>query len=750
MSADLLPGCSAYEGTLGRTVFEGEGFAIVWFHPVDGSKATKLVFKHVSKPANFAHVRIQASVTRHERFGDQLIVQKLDEHVPSIDGGLARYLSENFKGIGPKTAERIVATFGEGTKLAMGDAAKLAEILPNQLAVDVSAAWAKLQDRNEIFPFLHEHGFGPKLCERIFFAYGKKSLDVAKTNPYAFLRVDGVGFLTADRLAMSMGYEPTAEKRLMACIEYVLANVQGDVCLSLTTLLSECEKYLKLADPLLVEVLRATVLKLVDSNRLVAWEKPVTGDTSIFHPVSNQVEAKLADRLSSICRARIPKMSESTLESLLTKYEKDSEIALAPSQKDGVLSLHNASFVVITGGPGTGKTTLLRAACDVYEQMGLTIELAAPTGRAAKRMTELSGRPARTIHRLLEFSPETGDFLRKAHNPIGRQHSEQCAKAKYKECSCEFFLPPTLLVVDETSMLDMQLAGSLIEAIYYGTRVMFVGDVDQLPSVGAGAVLRDIIQSGVCRVIRLSHIWRQGHESSIPEASASIMRGEVPTTDGDFFVVQPSPTVDYVVELVRRTAIRLSLKTQEVQVLVPMKRGEVGMNALNLAMQKAFNPPRSSMEQMLLAGYCLREGDKVIQLKNDYDKEVFNGEIGTVSQVVSDPFSVKVLFDGREVFYENRDELDMLQLSYAMTIHKSQGSEYPAVIVLALPEHWHMLNRNLLYTAVTRAKRLCIVITDKTARALTRACDSAADGRRTHLADRIRLEINNEDEEVKF
>ena len=745
---------ATFEGTLGRTVFEAEGYSVVWFHPSDGSKAARMVFKAVPKPANASHVRIVASTRRHERYGDQLFAESVEQvSRPTASQGLARYLADNLEGVGVKTAEKIVQTFGEGTSEAMADVDRLATVLPRAVAERAVEQWGKLSAKNELFPFLHEHGFGPKLCDRIFEAYGPKALEVARTNPYSFIRVDGVGFLTADRLAMSIGYDPKADKRITAAIDYALSNVQGDVCMSQGKLAYETIRLLhpeglaKAEEGLPLKIAQ-TIRSMLASDHLASWQA-ADGDLSLYHLGAARTEAKLADRLATICRARIPKLDAASVRKFVKGYEARMKLTFADQQKEGIAALHDASLVVVTGGPGTGKTTLLRAACDAYESLGLTIELAAPTGRAAKRMTELTGRPARTIHRLLEFSAEKGGFLRDTHNPIGREHSDACAEKKYKECSCDFHVPPTLLVVDESSMLDMSLATSLFEAIYYGTRVMLVGDVDQLPSVGPGAVLRDVIDSGVCKVIRLSHIYRQGHESSIPVASATIMQGESPSTSGDFFVVQPTLTMQYVVELVRRTARRIDKSPLDVQVLVPMKKGSFGMNALNAALQDAFNPATRDMEQLTLAGYALREGDKVIQLQNDYEKEVFNGEIGTVSSVTSDPFEVVVQYEGRDVSYGTREELDMLQLAYAMTIHKSQGSEYPAVLALALPEHWHMLSRNLIYTAVTRAKKLCIVLTDKEGRALAHACETKDSGRRTHLADRIREEIGKEDEEVE-
>jgi len=741
------------EGALGRTVYQAEGYAVVWFHPSDGSKATRVVFKQVSCPASYSQVKIRASVRKHERYGEQLFVESVEPFVPSVGKGLVRYLHENLEGVGPKTAQAIVDAFGDETGDALASPERLSAVIKPALAEQVAEQWKKLAKRSDLFAFLHQHGFGPKLCERVAESYGDKALDIAKTNPYAFLRVDGVGFLTADRMAMSMGYDPAAEKRLTACIDHVLSDVQGDVCMEPGELVWQVSKLLENGSPSpeMTTAIRAAVDKMLALNRLATYEVegfgPEESGVSIYHPGVAKTEATLAERLASIRRARIPRLDASQVSSLLGTYQSTANIKLAAEQVSGILALHESPLVVVTGGPGTGKTTLLRAACDAYEKMGLTILLASPTGRAAKRMTELTGRPASTIHRLLEFSPESGDFLRTTHNPIGREHSEECFKNKYKGCECEFYVPPLLLVVDESSMLDMDLALSLIQAVYYGSRVLLVGDVDQLPSVGAGAVLRDIIDSRVCPVVRLRHIFRQDGASAIPASSAMIMDGVAPSSKGDFFVASPAEvTTDYVVELVRRTAARLSLAVSDVQVLVPMKKGVAGMNALNAALQAAFNPATQGMEQMSLGGYALRKGDKVIQLRNDYQKDVFNGEMGTVWSVQNDPYCLTVDFDGKRVSYENRDELDMLQLAYAMTIHKAQGSEYPAVVALALPEHWHMLNRNLLYTAVTRAKKLCVVVTDKAQRGLTRSCEATAAGRRTNLCPRIVKEMGLDDE----
>jgi exodeoxyribonuclease V alpha subunit len=566
-------------------------------------------------------------------------------------------------------------------------------------AASILAAWAEQKAVREIMVFLHSHGVGTARAVRIFKTYGADAIQVMTENPYRLARdIRGIGFKTADAIAMKLGIEKTAMIRVRAGISYALTEAMDDGHCGLPT-----EELLPLAEKLL-EVPRdliRTALDLELQEGTVVADR--VGETAcIFLAGLHRAERVIAERLMRLANGTLP-WPWIDANKALPWVEQRIGLALAERQVAAIRLALISKALVMTGGPGVGKTTIVKGILRILAAKGTNILLCAPTGRAAKRMTEATGFEAKTIHRLLEVDPKGGGFKRGDDHPL----------------DCD------LLVVDEASMVDVMLMQAVMRAVPDKAALLIVGDIDQLPSVGPGQVLADVISSGAVPVVRLTEVFRQAAQSRIITSAHHINQGSIPdlsqrSTDSDFYFVQaddPETAVSRIIELVKtRIPKRFRLDPiRDIQVLCPMNRGGVGARSLNIELQAALNP--ASDHKVERFGWTFAPGDKVMQIENDYDKEVYNGDIGYIENVDPNAGEIVASFDGRSVTY-GFGELDMLVPAYAATIHKSQGSEYPAVVIPVMTQHYAMLQRNLLYTGVTRGKKLVVLVGQKKAVAI--------------------------------
>ena len=614
---------------------------------------------------------------------------------PTTAEGIEKYLASGMiRGIGPVYAKKMVAIFGE-TVFDVIEASpdRLREVtgIGPVRAARIIKAWADQKIVREIMIFLHSHGVGTSRAVRIFKTYGVDAVQVMSENPYRLARdIRGIGFKTADAIAMRLGIEPTAMIRVRAGITYALSEAMDEGHCGLPT-----EQLL----PMAVELLGVEAGLVTTALDLELAEGPVIADqvdgtACIFLAGLYAAERGIAERLRNLRQGTLPWEWIDPARAI-PWAEQRIGITLAESQRRAVTLALTSKVLVITGGPGVGKTTIINTILRILGAKGVRILLCAPTGRAAKRMSETTGLEARTIHRLLEFDPKGSGFKRGLEHPL--------------ECD--------LMVIDETSMVDVPLAHSLLKAVPPDAALLVVGDVDQLPSVGPGQVLSDMIASNALATVRLTEIFRQAASSRIIVGAHRINSGQMPDLtrpegESDFFFVaaaDPETAVSRIVDLVRtRIPQRFGLDPiRDIQVLCPMNRGGVGARSLNVELQAALNPAGDLKVERF--GWTFAAGDKVMQIENDYEKEVYNGDVGFISGVDPDQGVLIASFDGRDVVYAF-GELDTLVPAYAATIHKSQGSEYPAVVIPVMTQHYTMLQRNLLYTGVTRGKQLVVLV----------------------------------------
>ncbi|WP_291564522.1 ATP-dependent RecD-like DNA helicase [Bacteroides sp.] len=626
-----------------------------------------------------------------KRYGSQFVAQTWEEVMPATLYGIEKYLGSGLvKGIGPKFAQLIVSRFGLDTiEIIETDIKRLYEVpgIGQKRVEKIAESWEKQKDIKNVMLFLQGYGVSTAYAAKIYRQYGKESIDTVKTNPYKLADdIWGIGFKTADTIASKMGYEKNGLRRLKSGVTYTLSCMaeEGNVY-------AEEEQLVKSAIELLdadETPVRQAISEMLQSEDLIADAE------AIYMPPFYYAEVGTANRLNKLLDC-----VEGSLFNVIpdiSVISKQTGIEYDEVQAEAIREAVSSKVMVLTGGPGTGKTTTTQGIIAALKAMGLRILLAAPTGRAAKRMCEATGMEAKTIHRLLEYNPKDG-YKRNDDNP----------------------LEGDALIVDECSMIDLLLMNNLMKAIPAGMRLVLVGDIDQLPSVGAGNVLRDIIDSKRIPVIRLTRIFRQAQESRIVMSAHAINKGVFPDTSNgkhtDFFFIQqddPEQAVDTIVKLVKeRLPNAYKRPTSDIQVLTPMQRGVVGAANLNMALQTVLNPGQVSLNR---SGYSFRQGDRVMQLRNNYDKEVFNGDLGYIERVDMEDRTLFVCFDGRTVEYDV-SELDELTLAYATTIHKSQGSEYPIVVMPVLMTHYVMLQRNLIYTGITRAKKICVLVGTKKA-----------------------------------
>ncbi|HWL85096.1 MAG TPA: ATP-dependent RecD-like DNA helicase, partial [Polyangiaceae bacterium] len=555
---------------------------------------------------------------------------------------------------------------------------------------------------------------------RIYKRYGAAAVRIVSTEPYRLaMDVWGIGFKTADRIARELGVGADSPARMQAGLLQTLNDAleAGHTCVSVEEAIARALQLLELDDASAAERVREALRALVRGRYAVA--ELADGEPLVFLTKTHAQEVRVAKRLRELAFASARPLGGA--KRAIDEFEKRADVQLAKEQREAVERASNNPVLVVTGGPGVGKTTIVRAILSVLEREKIDVRLCAPTGRAAKRLAESTGQHASTVHRLLEFDPKRAEFKRNAGSPL----------------ACD------ALVVDEASMIDLPMADAITQALADGTRLILVGDVDQLPSVGPGAVLRDVIASGAIACVRLTQIFRQAEQSLIVQSAHRINMGEPPVAsnrpDSDFFLIERKSAEaarDTIVELITRNIPRrFGLDpVRDVQVLTPMHKGAAGTIALNEALQTALNPSGPSLTR---GARLYRLGDKVMQLRNDYEREVYNGDVGIVSQVDAEQETLTVGYDDeRKVVYEGSD-LDELALAYAVSIHKSQGSEYPAIVLPFVTAHFVMLSRNLLYTAVTRGKRLVVLVHDPRALSLALAEDRRGE-RRTRLQARLR------------
>lgn len=656
------------------------------------------------------------------KFGRQFKAGQMRMSKPDTLEGIEKYLASDLvKGIGKEYAKRLVQAFGRDVfDVIEHSSGKLLKVegIGRQRKDNIKKAWDEQKNIRLIMSFLFSHGISTTRAFRIHRIYGDKAIEFVQRDPYCLARdIRGIGFLIADRIAMKLGIARDSDLRARAGLEFVLGELtaNGHCAYVRNDLLSRTAELLEID----LEIIERALAYSVEDKRLIQ-RTDVQGRELIYLPKLYWAEVDFAKKLHVLAREKHP-CPPIDFEKAVAWVQQKSGIELARAQREALRTAVQSKVMVVTGGPGVGKTTLVNSVLMVLKAKKLRVALCAPTGRAAKRMAETTGMEAKTIHRLLQFNPGTGGFIHKGDNPL--------------ECD--------VLIVDESSMIDVVLAAQLIDAVPLHAAVVIVGDADQLPSVGPGRVLQDIIRSKTIPVGHLDEVFRQAATSRIITNAHRINQGQMPEFPeegeaGDCYFVEaddPDKALVLVGKMVKQSIPKKFHfnPLDDIQILTPMQKGELGARNLNLTMQQLLNPKGDEVERF---GIVYRVGDKVMQTENDYDKDVYNGDIGRVVSIDSEAAELVVDFDGRKVVYDFR-ELDELVLSYAITIHKSQGSEYPCVLIPMHTQHYVLLQRSLIYTAITRARKLVIILGTKKALnlAVTRA---ESRERTTTLAERLK------------
>jgi len=701
-------------GTVERVTYYNEetGYSVIRLS-VPGQSGLVTVVGNLPEVNPGESLRLEGTWTTHPQYGRQFKAERCEQALPATVEGLRRYLGSGLvKGVGPVTAARIVQRFGTDTLRVLDEEPqRLREALgvgPKRAAA-IAKAWEEQKRIREVMLFLQSHGVTTGLAVKIYKTYGDDALRVVQGDPYRLARdIWGVGFKTADKIARDLGLPPDAPSRIQAGVAHALSQLadEGHVYAPEEELVAEAARLLDVSPGLVraaIEdldadevVRRETLVYPLPGEKRPAASREVHEERAVYLAPFYYGEVGVTRRLQALVESpatRLALFRSVDWDALLTQVTRGSTVELSPEQREAVRAVLTHKVTVLTGGPGTGKTVSVRTVIGALEAMGCRYALCAPTGRAAKRLSEATDRPAKTIHRMLEYSPQEG-FRRNEKHPL--------------EVDC--------LIVDEASMLDLLLTNHLLKAVDPAAHILFVGDVDQLPSVGAGDVLRDIIASGRAAVVRLTTIFRQAADSGIVVNAHRVNQGQMPILNrfDDFYFFSkedPQEAADLIVDIVQqRIPRKFGLDSvNDVQVLAPMYRGACGVANLNARLQEALNPASPLKVERRLGGRAFRVGDKVMQVRNNYDKDVYNGDIGRVTRIDPVEQTLVVTIDGRPVVYD-WSEADELVHAFAVSVHKSQGSEYTAVVMPVVTQHYLMLQRNLLYTAITRARRLVVLV----------------------------------------
>ncbi len=724
------PSLQTLQGTLERVTYQNEENGYTVARIVPEGKSYEITAVGTLAGINVGEsLQLRGVWTSHPRYGRQFEVSAYSVELPATVSGIRKYLGSGLiKGIGPVTAKRIVQAFGlETLDIIETDIERLRDIAgvgPKRAAM-IADAWEEQKQIKEVMVFLQSHGVSTGLAVKIYKHYGEAAINVVRSAPYQLARdIYGIGFRTADKIARNIGIEVDAPERVQAGLRYALGTFSDD-----GHCYADREALLAAAAELLdttVETCREQLDALVEQEDVIDVETDGTySHSAIYLPpffFAEQGVASKIQRLQTHPRDRLRLFREVDWDRAFDWLENQQPIQLAPEQRTAIRMALTQPVSILTGGPGTGKSTIMGSLITLARAKGRTVLLAAPTGRAAKRLSETTELPARTIHRLLEFKPGPGtSFLRDRDNPLDTD----------------------LVIVDEASMIDILLMNHLLKAIEAGTHLLLVGDVDQLPSVGPGNVLKDIIDSGTVPVTRLETIFRQSEASTIVVNAHRINQGQPPiltsAAEDFFFFGQPDPqrAASLLIDIVaRRIPAKFGYDPgDDIQVLSPMHRGVCGVSALNSQLQTRLNPTKSGDSILHHGARNFRVGDRVMQIRNDYDRQIFNGDMGQVNTIDLEDRLVTVDFEGKYVGYEV-SQLDELVHAYAVSIHKSQGSEFTAVVIPILTQHYVMLQRNLLYTAITRARELVVLVGDRRAIAIAVGNNRIAH-RNTDLAARL-------------
>ena len=705
------------KGILERIVYENEedGYVIARFSSPEYGPEPITVIGNLMSASPGENLLLNGSWVNNPRYGRQFKIEEYKTILPATVVGIRKYLGSGMiKGIGPVMATRIVSHFDLDTlEIIENTPEKLMDVpgIGKKRVQMIREAWQEQKEIKEVMLFLQSHNVSTNFAVKIYKTYEDRSISVVREDPYQLAEdIYGIGFKTADTIADSLGIEKESPSRLMSGIQYILSQSadEGHVYQPEDKLIDKSAKMLAINADRIQEAL----------NVLHDRESVIIEDDNVYLAPFYYAEMGIANRMASLLETE-PARVISQVDESIALLEKMKKIEFAEKQKEAIRKSLTSKVMILTGGPGTGKTTALMGTIELMEQLQLDVMLAAPTGRAAKRLSETTGRVATTIHRLLEYSPKDGQFQKNQGDPLRAD----------------------VVIIDEASMMDLILMNNLIKAIHPTSTLILVGDVDQLPSVGAGNVLKDLINSGAIEVITLTEIFRQAQQSMIVTNAHKINKGQFPAITGrkdrDFFFIEEEDPEEAAAIIVNLVMKRLPEyydydPMDDIQVICPMYRGTVGANNFNQSLQMALNPDGISLQR---GGRNFRSGDKVMQVRNNYDKEVFNGDIGRIDSADPIDQTITAAFPERMVEYDMAD-LDELVLAYAITVHKSQGSEYRAVVMPIHTQHYMMLQRNLLYTAITRAKERVVLVGTKKAMAMAIRNDKVT-RRYTGLAKRL-------------